>query len=392
MKNRSNYSKHNQVRLVQNGLDFITLNIEIIKKAKYFIWFHTYIFDDDEVTKPFIHALKEKAQEGIKIFFLVDGFGSRFLTDNFIKDIKQAGIEFNWFSPIFSTKMHHIGRRLHSKILLIDNKILITGGINHSKKFCSPQKDNPWLDYSILLEGEEVFEITKRYFNLYSKHFDQIKKSPNNYLFVPFLNYSQKCLVRTIENDWMRFKNQIYHNHVQEITKAKKRIVILATYFFPGKKVLNELKNASIRGVEISLIFTKRSDHPLERWSSKYLYSWFLSQNIKIYEWGNSIVHGKIILFDNTLCSIGSYNHNFMGHYGNIELNLDILDKNFGLTVKNELDEIIKNSEQISLEQLESSHYITHRILETFSFIFANLITFISLWFVNRKYDDQDEP
>lgn len=383
------YSTKNKVQLVRNGKEFINLNLHLIEQAKNFIWLHTYIFDDDEVTCSVTDALIKKANQGVKVFIIFDGFGSRFITDEFINNLRHNHIKFSWFAPIFSTKMHHIGRRLHSKILLVDNKKVLTGGINHSKKFCAPKNENPWLDYSILLEGEEVLQITKRHLGLYSKHFKDIKNNPHYYTKPETFNIDSPCKVRTIENDWMRFKNQIYRTHLKEVRNSQQSIVILATYFFPGKKFLDELKFASQRGVEIILIFTKRSDHPLERWSIKYLYSWFISQNFKIYEWEESIVHGKILFFDKKLCSIGSYNHNFMGHYGNLELNLDILNEEFSNNISQELTTILNKSQMITKDDWQNSHTFSHKLLETLSYIFANILTFVSLWFVIRRNDDE---
>lgn len=381
------YSEKNKVDLVKNGDEFIKVNIELIKEAKRFIWLHTYIFDDDETTRPVIEALIHKAKEGVKVYILLDGFGSRFISDKFISRLRENNIHFSWFAPIFSTKLHHLGRRLHSKILLVDNKKVLTGGINHSKKFCAPKNEKPWLDYSVLLEGEEVFEVTKRHLSLYEKHFKSIKSNPIFYLNQPCFILNKACKVRTVENDWMRFKNQIYKSHLKSVRNCQNSVIILATYFFPGKRFLDELKLASKRGVEITLIFTKRSDHPLERWSTKYLYSWFISHDFKIYEWEESIVHGKILFFDNKLCSIGSYNHNFMGHYGNLELNIEINNNEFSKLIQQEFSNVLEKSTFITKESWVNSHHLSHKILETLCYIFANILTFVSLWFVIRKND-----
>jgi cardiolipin synthase len=390
MKESNVFSSHNSIRLVHNGDDFLNTTIELINEAKDFIWLHTYIYEDDSITKPVTEALIRRAKEGIKIFFLVDGFGSRFLNDDFVTRFKEVGIHFSLFAPMFSKKMYHWGRRLHSKILLIDNSKVLTGGINLSQHFNAPHNKLPWLDYSVLIEGEEVFEITRRNFRLYAKHFPYIKQQPNKFLYVPNKKPESVCLLRTQVNDWMRFKNEIYQGHVEAIRNARDRIIIMATYFFPGKKFLNELRQAASKGVEVILIFTEKSDHPLERWSSKYLYSWFLSHNFKIYEWGESIVHGKLALFDDHWVTVGSYNHNFMSRYGNIELNIDVSDHQFASEVEKEIDYVLGLSTEITKERWQSSYKLSHRIKETLSFIFANFLTVTSFWFAIRKNDKKD--
>lgn len=388
--NSRSYTSNNKVTLVKNGEDFINANLELIEQAKNFIWLHTYIYEDDDTTRLITEALKKKAREGVKVYMLVDGFGSRSLSASFIDDLMFAGVEFAWFSPLFILRPSHFGRRLHSKMLLIDNIKVITGGINHAQRFIAPKGEKPWLDYSVLLEGEEVFEFTLQNFKLYSKNFKSINKLKSLYFYVPMNLPASHCLVRLLKNDWMRLKNHIYKSHLNSIRNAKERIIIMATYFFPGKKLLNELKMASKNGVEIILIFTERSDHTLEKWSSRYLYSWYLRHNFQIYEWSQSIVHGKVILFDDKQVSIGSYNHNFMSRYGNIELNLDILDFNFNQKVLLELTRVINACNVISLDRWEDAHHLGHRLKEIISYLFANFLSLVAVWFTVRKSDGDD--
>ena len=388
--NHPSFSTHNKVTLVKNGEEFIQANLELINEAKTFIWLHTYIYEDDATTKVITDALKKKAQAGVNIYFLVDGFGSRSLSNRFIEELKFAGVEFNWFSPLFSSKLHHIGRRLHSKMLLVDNLKVLTGGINHSKRFIAPDGEKPWLDYSVILEGEGAFEFMQQNYKLYSKHFISIRQLRALYFYVPMKLPSNYCLTRLLKNDWMRFKNQIFKSHIENIRTAKKQITIIATYFFPGKKLLNELKLASKRGVQVTLIFTERSDHPIERWSSRYLYSWFLKQNFKIYEWKESIVHGKVMVFDDKSVSLGSYNNNFMSRYGNIELNLEIVDYQFNHIMSEELKRVTTQCNLITQKKWNDSQLPIHQLKSTLSYFFANFLSVISIWLATRKDENED--
>ena len=98
----------------------------------------------------------------------------------------------------------------------------------------------------------------------------------------------------------------------------------------------------------------------------------------------------KILFFDQSLCSIGSYNHNFMGHYGNIELNIDVLNNDFSNEVSKEIKYVLSKSQEITKDDWYNSHTFLHKFLETLSYIFANILAFVSLWFVVRKNDDEE--
>ncbi len=56
---------------------------------------------------------------------------------------------------------------------MIDNHRALVGGINLSKRFIAPDEGSPWLDYAVVMEGEEVEGVQKKIFRLYKKYFPE---------------------------------------------------------------------------------------------------------------------------------------------------------------------------------------------------------------------------
>ena len=111
-------STNNAISLIKNGDAFISENLRLINLARNFIVLQTYIFEEDEITKPIINALIEKANSGIDVYIKTDGFGSKE-----IKSFSQhPKIYYQFLSPLSQTAFKHVGRRLHSKVLIIDNQ------------------------------------------------------------------------------------------------------------------------------------------------------------------------------------------------------------------------------------------------------------------------------
>lgn len=189
-------------------------------------------------------------------------------------------------------------------------------------------------------------------------------------------------MVKTNLNDWTRNKKQIFKSYLSAISKAETEIYLLATYFIPGKKLLNALKKAKKRNINIHLIFGSKSDHPVTRIIENYFYNWYLSNGIKIYEYDKSIIHGKLAMIDNHWITIGSYNHNFISRYANLEINYEILDKSFGKIIKEEFENIINNSTEIKEGSLQSKK---NRILVGAFYFLTNLVTWLSLIFLLRR-------
>ena len=94
-------------------------------------------------------------------------------------------------------------------------------------------------------------------------------------------------------------------------------------------------------------------------------------------------MHGKIALFDSKISSIGSYNHNYISRYGNIELNLEINNEDFNNSVKNELDSIIHFSKK--MDQCDIPDSLLHKIILQLVFVLTNVIAFFSVIILYRQ-------
>lgn len=377
---RKKFTHKNSVSLIKNGPDFINKNIELIQKAEKYIFFHTYIFEEDNYTTEFLEALIEKSMEGVSVFIILDAFGSPTLSSSMSNRLKKAGVKLSYFTPLFS--FSHIGRRLHQKVLIIDLKYVLLGGINYAKKFNSPSIGHPWLDYACLCEGEVANDVFKRVCYLYQQKFSdldvqisRLKKEVN-----PIDNTTT---IYVSVNDWMRYKQEIYRDYIQNISTAKREIFMLATYFIPGKKMLKELKKASKRGVKIHLIFGDKSDLPLIDLASDYFLQWYLDNNIHIYKWHKSIIHGKIAIIDGNWGTVGSYNHNYISQYGNLEINLNIIDEQFNHSLKQEMLEVIRGSTEITESNLNRNLFNKIRIFLVY--VLTNIIILFSVALIYKR-------
>ena len=126
------YLKRNQVELVKSGEEFIARQEEIIAKAVREIHIQSYIFEPDETGLRIIVALKEAAlNRGVKIYILVDAYGSQNFSPFHKKSFKDAGIKFRRFGKLYSGGSFHIGRRLHQKVIVVDGEVAMVGKSRH---------------------------------------------------------------------------------------------------------------------------------------------------------------------------------------------------------------------------------------------------------------------
>ena len=91
--------------------------------------------EDDEMGRKFTDLLLQKQAEGVQVNIIYDSMGSYVRPNAFFQRLRDGGIQVVEFNPVNPLKGH--GKWLmihpdHRKILIVDGKVAITGGINIS--------------------------------------------------------------------------------------------------------------------------------------------------------------------------------------------------------------------------------------------------------------------
>jgi cardiolipin synthase len=348
LQNKNILKPGHGIRLLQSGNEYFGTLCNYIQAAKQSIHLQVYIYDDDETGAEVTRLLCAAANRGVAIQVVVDAFGSGDLSEKTITEMKQAGIQFKKFSPLFTAKGFHIGLRLHHKIALFDEQTALIGGINIANKYRGDLANIPWLDFAVEIKGPCVHDIAAVCKGVWQKNNIRIPQ------LTEFVNSGMQA--RILQNDWLRRKIEISAAYRQAIRRADEEIILVASYFLPGIRIRRLLKNARKRGVGITVLLGGVSDVQSVKRASNYLYGWLIRNGIKIYEWKPSVLHGKIALVDGEWVNIGSYNINFLSDYGSIELNSEIADKEFASTVHSKINHIIaEGCEEITGEKYKQT-------------------------------------
>jgi cardiolipin synthase len=129
--------------------------------------------------------------------------------------------------------------------------------------------------------------------------------------------------------DNRRHRNDIERHYLQAIGSARQRLLIVNPYFFPGYRLLREIRRAALRGVRVELILQGQPDMPIARFSARILYDYLLRGGVSILEYGSRPLHGKVALVDDEWATVGSSNLDPLSLSLNLEANLIIRDRTF---------------------------------------------------------------
>ncbi len=374
--------KNKTIALVHSGEDYFNRLEHIILETEFEIHIQTYIFEYDTIGKKIIDALLVAASRNVRVYILIDGFGSFNFSKQVLNKLRKNGINIRFFSPFFSANSIYLGRRLHHKIVVSDSKVTLIGGINIADKYLGNTTTLPWLDYAIELKEEDCAKLLSRLcYNIYYR-----KRRSDRREIKTYLSEFEYDKVRILQNDWLKRKNEISTSYINSIRNAKEEIVIVGSYFLPGKKLLRALKTASKNKVKIKLILSGISDLPMARRASCYLYAKLLRYNIELYEWEKSVLHGKAAVIDHQWTTIGSFNLNNLSSFGSIEMNVEINSVEFSNEYLLHLNQIMDECQRITPESIQLKDGIASKLINWFSYWITRLIEIIITYLPHKRF------
>ncbi len=355
----------NKIELLQSGEDYFVQLLKLIHTSTKWIHIQTYILEEDATGNEVLHALIDAAQRGTKVYLITDGYGTK-LSSATVKQLRASGVFYRNFSPL---RWMRVGKRLHHKVTVTDDGKALVGGINIADKYRGKLDDKPWLDFAVLIEGNACNRIKYVCEHLWQRRFRRVH----------FKHAALKPAMKAYDipvalsvNNWYLRKFEVSAAYEDAIHSATKELIIVASYFLPGKSIRKALAQAAARGVKITVLLSGISDVPLVNRATRYLYDWLLRNKIVIYEWLPSVLHAKLMVVDKEWFTVGSYNINRLSDYGSIELNVHVHHAATAIEVQHTVESLVEQG----AKEVKAGAYTQEKSL------LQQLINFASYYFI----------
>ncbi|RAS28663.1 MULTISPECIES: cardiolipin synthase ClsB [unclassified Pseudomonas] len=315
----------NRVELLINGEQYYPRVFAAMAQAKEEILLETFIIFDDKVGQQLRSVLIDAARRGVRVEVAVDGYGTADLPDGFVSGLTDAGVNFHAFDPQprLAGMRINLFRRLHRKIVVVDGERAFIGGINYSADHLGDFGPMAKQDYAVEVTGPVVAQVHAASRRLMAP----VLEPPSETRPVTAATGSSTAVL--VERDNRLRRTDIEAHYLLGLRSARKRVVVANAYFFPGYRLLRELRNAARRGVEVTLILQGQPDMRWVRALSRLLYNYLLRDGVRIHEYCQRPLHGKVALVDDEWATVGSSNLDPLSLSFNLEANLFIRDPAF---------------------------------------------------------------
>lgn len=335
----------NRIELLENGEDFFPRVFEAIAGAEREVMLETFILWDDKIGRQLHEALLAAAKRGVDVHVLVDGFGSHDLPAPFVSSLVEAGVKFRIFDPgrqILGQRLNLL-RRMHRKIVVVDGHTGFIGGINYSADHVADYGPEAKQDYAVQVRGPIVAHMRQFTHDAVLNRGErkQRRGHPGG---APDPSHAGTANAIFVTRDNHQHTNDIERHYRVALRAARQRVVIANAYFFPGYRFIREMRRAALRGVDVQLILQGRPDMPIVRTAATMLYDHLLRAGVRIYEYCDRPLHGKVALVDTEWSTVGSSNLDPLSLSLNLEANVIIQDRDFNAALHQRLSHLMENS------------------------------------------------
>lgn len=308
------------VRLLVDGAAKYAALLADVAAARESIDLEYYIYLPDRTGTALRDALVERARAGVRVRLLLDAIGSGKTSRRFLQPLVEAGGEVAWFHPLrlrWFWKRPWLNLRTHRKIVVIDDAIAYTGGMNVTDEQDERLRADAYRDLHLRLTGEVVRALRL----VFVEDWAYATKAPPRLPPAPPVApgpIAAQALASGPDSAW----EAIHRLHVAAIHAARRRVWLVTPYFVPGEAAMMALTSAALGGLDVRLLVPKLSDSRVVTWAARSYFDELLAAGVKVYEYGPRLLHSKALLVDEDLALIGSANFDHRSFRLNFEVSM----------------------------------------------------------------------
>ena len=346
--------RHTRVFPLRSGHETFPAMMDAIESAKSSVLMEMYIWADDRTGNQFREVLIDRAKHGCTVRVIYDAVGSFSLPGHFVDSMQEAGIEVIQYHPVAPWRPRWgLNRRDHKKILVVDDRIGFTGGINLSdENLPVEQGGKAWFDWHVGLEGPAVHDLALAFRHTWIREGGTPYPPPR--IPPPYLGRNVLA-VQVISNVKLKDRWRMHRAYLWAIGHAERDICIMNSYFVPERSLRRAFRNAAARGVSVRVIVPRVSDVPPVAHASRHLHKRLIQHKIRVFEWPpERMMHAKLGVIDDVWSTIGSYNLDHRSLHLNLEVGLVALDERLGADLREQFEKDIARCTEVTVAMLNA--------------------------------------
>lgn len=337
--------------------------IRALKAAKHTIYVEFFIISRGDLFTEIINILIEKANNGVDVRVIYDGFGSKDLMNRQLrKTLKTSKIKIKPFVPITPVFSFFLNYRNHRKLVIVDHEVAFLGGFNLADEYVNIHKRfGHWKDSGLQIVGASVYYFSLEFLKMWIfvtrekvdlSFFDQQAKSKvdnKNGIVVPYVTapYQGSSVARSF--------------YINAINNARKSIAIMSPYLIIDEAIIDLLITKAASGITVNIILPGIPDKKIVYALSKSTGEFLSERGCNVYVYTPGFLHAKNLLIDDESAIVGSINFDFRSFYQQYENAVYLTNDAAVKAISADFNHTISVSKRITKSRL-SKLPLTYRI------------------------------
>lgn len=218
-----------RIKILANDHDALQARVDIIQQAQHEILAEYFsVWNDDQSVGGF-SLLMDAAKKGIKVKVVIDAL-SNTVPKSFFTTMMENGrdargnlnFEIKLYNPT-SINLFKLTHRDHSKLLIVDGKVMITGGRNVGDKYFGLNAKRNFNDLDVILDGQAVTDARENFLTTFNSKFTKPSARERD---LPSRVAAKPCVYTTSTYDEIqkcerrkKVTLEAYHETVQRVQK-----------------------------------------------------------------------------------------------------------------------------------------------------------------------------
>ena len=322
-------------QIITSGKDKYNMLMSDLICAKESIHMEYFHFGIDKSSRKIRQVLMEKARQGVKVRFINENIANLPIPNCYFRSMRKAGVEVVNFSDSRFSLLRFLmtlSYRDHRKIVVIDNRIGYTGGMNINDHYFYQ-----WRDTHLRLTGEAVASLQYAFLDTWLASGGQLHSAVNSFFFhldKPSCGQSLGTLTQITPDDPTSPEPVLLTAYEWILNHAQKYVWFQSPYIAPPPSLISAMRNAAQRGVDVRVMVPEHCDTAIMRPINKSYYAELTEAGVLFYVRSGEFMHSKTIVCDDYLSCVGSANLDYRSFGIDYEINTFFYDRAVALRQK----------------------------------------------------------
>ncbi len=328
-----------------------------IDSARDYVLVQFYIVRADDIGNELKARLIDAAGRGVDVYFLYDEVGSLGLEKSYIDDLRRGGVAILPFhSRKGSGNRFQLNFRNHRKTVVVDGHEAWIGGHNVGDEYLGRDPEvGRWRDTHMRIEGPAALGAQIAFVEDWRWAADETLADLNWEPAARPGATAQSLIIASGPADEVDTASLMY---TQAINAAARRIWIASPYFVPDEAIVQSLQLAALRGVDVRILIPEKSDSTLVTLAAYSFFDEVGSTGVSFYRYQDGFLHGKVMLIDDSVATVGTANFDNRSFRLNFEITAVVAEVEFAGAVKTMFEEDFARSRLMEQGEYERKNYL----------------------------------